>query len=244
MSSFPITRGSSQALYPCTQTLSFLTEVCEFRDGSSQRWARRPGGCIVTWDFPYERISKTKKDAIKTAVLAAKGQQSTSISLSVAGITFPTMSLASDTFQVTEKVTTLYGMTLRFVGTAAQALTAGSGGAFPALASGAASQLPFSQGHRWATEEKTVDSGSKYTYAFWSAQLQQWQLGFTSISDADLAAIMQHFVWAQGRYRAFTFTDPEDSTAYTKAHYASDDLVITYNGPNQTSLTVSLEVTR
>ena len=55
---------------------------------------------------------------------------------------------------------------------------------------------------------------------------------------------MQHFVWAQGRYRAFTFTDPEDSTAYTKAHYASDDLVITYNGPNQTSLTVSLEVTR
>ena len=244
MPAFPITRGTSQALYPFTQTITFLTEVCSFVDGSQQRFVRRKGGAIVKFEFPYSKFSQAQKDTIKTAVIAAKGQQSTSFTVTLGGVTYTNLSLESDIFTATERVPTQYSMPITLKGITAQALTASGGGAFPTFSYGTTTQLPFDQGHVWNTQFKLSDSGRKLTYAFWSAQLQQWKVNYPNMVDADVPTLIQHFVWAQGRYQQFTFTDPEDSTAYTKAHYASDDLVIRYNNINSASVSMALETVR
>jgi hypothetical protein len=245
MSTFPITRGTSQALYPFTRTLSFLTDVHQFNDGSQQRSVIRPNGPICSFDLQYSAFAQSDKDAIKTAILAAKGQQATTISISLGGVTYANLSLESDVFEAVERKPTQYEMSIKFRGTAAQSLTAaGSGSTFPTFSYGTTSQLPYSQGHRFSTQAKGGESGDKYTYAFWSTALKQWTLEFPIMADADVTILEQHFLWAQGRFQAFTFVDPDDATSNALVHYASDDLAIIYNSPNSASVRVALEQTR
>ncbi len=126
---------------------------------------------------------------------------------------------------------------------------ASAGAPFPALANGAPGVLPFAQKKRYQTVSQRVEAGANYTYAEFAGGLagypgdglMGWEFQEDRLSDADAATRVAHFVANFGRAYSFVFTDPEDSTAYPKTHYASDDLVVTFRGVNDASVRIALE---
>jgi len=246
----PIIRGASAALYPFTMTFSFLTGVGEFQNGGQQRWAKRPGA-LVKFELPYAVISQAAKNTVKTAVTSAKGQFDTTLSLTLNGVTYANLSLDSDVFSATEKITTQYDAPLKLTQAITQNLSPGAKGAdFPTLANGCMGQLPYTQMKRFQTLATVHESGPKQTYPEFRGVLANyptdgllaWKFEEQNLSDVDLATRMNHFLANWGRLFAFKFTD-EDAAFYTTTHYSSDDMVIRVSGPNDSSVTTMLEAT-
>jgi len=249
MSAIPIIRGGIQALYPYTQTIHFDTFVQRNQDGSEQRWIRNYG--MMKFELSWGALARADKDTIKGVVTTAKGQFGGGWSLTANGATYTNLSLDADTFEAVENETTQYSTKLTFSQTLSQSLSPGTAGTpFPTLGVGAIAQIPWTQRKRYFTTVNKLDSGPKYTWAWFGGGLSNfptdglmgWQTGGPSLPDADLANLVSHFVANFGRFGDFSYTD-EDATTYTKAHYASDDMVIVYQQPNQASVSVGLEVT-
>jgi hypothetical protein len=182
-------------------------------------------------------------------VTTAKGQLATNLSLTYLGTTWNNLSLDSDSFEAVERTTTQYDTKLSFSQTAAQLSPGTAGQPFPTF-SGAISQLPWTQRKRFFSTVNRLTSGPKYTWAWFGSGLTNfptdglmgWQAGGPSLTDTDLAALIAHFVANYGRFNDFSYTD-EDGTTYTKTHYAEDSLVITSNQPNESNVSLGLEVT-
>jgi hypothetical protein len=237
--SLPVIRGASAALYPFTMTLSFLTGMGEFQNGTQQRWAKRPGA-LVKFELPYAVIAQADKNTVKAAVTSAKGGFDTTLSLTLNGVTHTNLSLTSDVFNATEKSTLQYDAPLSVAQVLTQNLSPGTAGtAFPTLANGAMCQLPYTQMKRFQAIATVHESGPKQTYAEYGGGLASypsdglfsWKLEEEHLTDADLTTRMNHFIANFGRLVRFSFTD-EDSTVYTKAHYQTDDMSIRFVGPN------------
>lgn len=251
--SLPILRGSSQALYPFTQTISYLTGVKRFQNGAQQRFARRPLPLITT-EIEYHQLTQSQKNTLKTAFIAAKGQQSTSLSITIGSVEYDNLSFNADVFDALEAQPTQYSSTIRLIQSAGQnGLTASSTPeTFPTFSYSTITQLPFTESQTFKTTAgMSPVSGNRFTYA-WNtstarsidyAGLRRLTLTFDPCWDADLSTLLQHFVGNQGALGKFSFTNPDDSSTYTSVHYASDDLVIRYNAPNNSSVTVVFEET-
>lgn len=250
----PVIRGSSAANYPFTMTFSYLTGISQWQSGSQQRWIRIPSA-IVSVELPYSNLTKTQKDSVKSAVSSAKGRfdNTLQISLPFSGslATFFNFGLDSDEWTATEGRTTIYGGPVKLTQSITQSLSPGSpGGAFPSLAS-APGILPYLQKKRYQTVAQKVEAGPNYTYAEFTGGLANyptdglmaWEWQESMLSDADAVTRIAHFVANYGRAFGFSFTDPDDGTTYTKTHYASDDLAVTFRGVNDASMRIALEAT-
>lgn len=245
----PVIIGTSAAIYPFTQTISYSTLVTQHQNGTEQRSARRLG--LVKFLVPYPRLTMAQKNTLRTQVDAAKGAAATDITLAFGGITYTRLSLDSDVFMGAENATMQYDCPLKLSQTVGQDLLPGTAGtAFPVLANGAMGQLPYTQKKRYQTVAQSMDAGPKWTSSEFNGGLagyptdglMGWTFDEKNLSDADLATRLAHFIANAGKLRAFTFTD-EDGTAYAKAHYSMDELVITYSGPNDSAAKFDLEAT-
>jgi hypothetical protein len=129
-----------------------------------------------------------------------------------------------------------------------QNLSPGSpSGAYPTLANGCISQLPYTQRVRFQTICSKMAAGPKYTYAefaggltnFPTAGLMAWTLDEPMLSDADANTKIAHFLANWGDVYPFQFTD-EDGTPYSNVFYASPQLVVTRRRVDQVAITTNL----
>jgi len=80
--------------------------------------------------------------------------------------------------------------------------------AYPQLGSGALSQFPV-QKNRWArTVVNRAADGSTIKLADPAAEVTEWLLTYTDLSDEEAAALRAFFVAAEGTLNGFTFLDP------------------------------------
>jgi hypothetical protein len=246
----PVIRGTSAANYPFTMTLSFLTGIGQWQNGAQQRWIRQPGA-RVKFSLPYAPLVQADKNTVRSAITSAKGRFDNTLSLTLGATTYTNLGLDDDEWIATEVQPTMYSAPVKLTQAIAQNLSPGSpGGAFPTLANGSIGILPYSQKKRFQTVQQRVDAGPSYNYAEFAGGLSgfpvdglfAWEFSADQMRDSDVATIIAHFLANYGRAFSFTFTD-EDGTAYTKAHYASDDLTITYRQVNDASVRIQLEAT-
>lgn len=242
----PVTRGASAALYPFTLLISFNTLVVPLQNGSEKRSIRRPA--LAAFELKYGAFTRTQKNTFFAAYSSAKGRFDSGLTLTLGSTTFSDLAFADDELVFTESEALQYGGNIRLIQTKAGSWTPGTAGtAFPTLANGAICQLPYSQRKRFQTMAAQMEAGPQYAYAefgggltgFPSGPLMAWDFDERTLSDADLATRIQHFINNWGRGNTFSFTD-EDSTVYSKVRYASDSMVVQYNSFNSSSVKTSL----
>lgn len=245
MSAMRIVRGSSAALYPFTQTYVCNTGTSNAQNGSTTRWPKSPP--IVKFTLPYNPLSQTDKNNLKNDFTSAKGEFTTNLSVTT-DITYTNLSFDVDEFTTTEQVSTIYGVQWALTQSLPQNFTPGaSGSAFPTLASGRIGQIPYTQKKRFKTIASKMDAGPKYAFSEYGAGLTNfptdglmgWEFGNPSLSDADTATIIAHFLANWGDCFGFNFTD-EDSVTYSKVHYASPQLVVNRLQKDQSSVHIAL----
>lgn len=79
---------------------------------------------------------------------------------------------------------------------------------YPQLATGALSQFPVQRRHNLRTLVNTAADGTVIKLADPGAETLEWQLNYSALSDAELAALQQFFTAAEGALNNFTFLDP------------------------------------
>ena len=80
--------------------------------------------------------------------------------------------------------------------------------AYPQLASGALSQFPLQKNRRARTVVNRAADGSTIKLADPAAEITEWLLTYTDLSDEEAAALQAFFREAEGTLNGFTFLDP------------------------------------
>lgn len=246
MSTLPIVRGTTSALYPFTQTFHCFTGKSDSEAAKAIRWVSSPP--VVTFELPYNPLTQTQKNALKSYFTSSKGQFDKLSQITIAGATYTGLSFDTDEWQVVEQGPTVYNSKWSLTQTVPQNFSPGSsGGAFPTLSTGAISQRPWTQKKRFKTIVSRGPYSSKHTLAMYaggwtnfpSDGLMGWQNTYPSLTDSETTSIVNHFLANWGDCFPFTYTD-EDGTVYSNIYYASPDLVIKRNQPNSSNITISL----
>ena len=245
----PIIRGPSSALYPFVQTFTCQTEVSDSEAGNACRWPTGPPR--LRFEFAYNPLRQANKNTLKAAFNSAQGQFTggggTAGLTVTTDITYTDLTFDSDEFAAVEQITTQYGVRWSLNQSIPQNLSPGaSGGAFPLLAIGAMSLLPYTQKLRFQTIVSEMPSGPKYTYAefgagglFPSGGLMAWTFDEPSLTDADVNTKVAHFLANWGNAYPFSFTD-EDATVYSNVYYASPVMTISRQELNRSRITTGL----
>jgi hypothetical protein len=79
---------------------------------------------------------------------------------------------------------------------------------YPQLPSGALAQFPVRRRHQMRTLVNTAADGTVIKLGDPGAITIDWQLRYASLSDAELATLLQFFTAAEGTLNNFTFVDP------------------------------------
>lgn len=259
--SLPLVRGAVQALYPVTRRVEFLTDIAVHLNGTEQRFKRRPP--LTRFVLPYTRINFADTLAIQTFFEAQRGTAFSDWSFTLGSTTYNGLTFEDDTFTKREDagMQTTYSFTLRARQTQNPGVIAGdAGAAFPKLSSGLRAMLPYTQTRRFAVLLNDNPLGPRYSWAFYggglgpslvqpniapfpTGALHAWELNYPVITDADLATIETHFRNQWGAWGLFSLTDPDDGTVYPRCRYDMDQLVVSHNGPNQSSVTLRIQET-
>ena len=80
--------------------------------------------------------------------------------------------------------------------------------AYPKLGSGALSQFPVQKNRRARTVVNRAADGSTIKLADPAAEVTEWLMTYTDLSDVEAAALRAFFVAAEGTLNGFTFLDP------------------------------------
>lgn len=244
----PLVRATAQALYPVTRSVEFLTDVAIAVNFSEQRSKTRPP--LTRLVCPYAKMNATDLTAIRNFLESQKGPYDTTWSITLGSTTYAHMVSEDDTFEAVEAAGNPlhYSFSIRARQTQNAGYTCGSpGAAFPALANGLRSQLPYTQIRRYAVlKNDNQRSGTAYRWTWFggglsgfpTASLHGWELSYPVLSDADLATLETHFRDQWGRWSSFTFRDPESGTDYPKCRYDHDVLQITHKDYGVNSVTL------
>lgn len=248
--SLPTVRGGASCCTPVTRRVEFLTDVAIANNATEQRMKQRPP--LTRFILPYTGMRGTEFTAFKNFFNSQKGAFDATWSFTHDGTTYNKMVFEDSVFSFKEDpgTPTYYSFTLKARQTQNSGQTAGSpNGAFPALANGARTQLPYTQMRRFAVMLNANQAcGVQYSWVWFgggltgfpSAALHGWELSYATLSNADAATIETHFRNQWGRWGGFSFTDPDDSTAYSNCRYDSDTLEIVNNGPNLNAITLRI----
>ena len=79
---------------------------------------------------------------------------------------------------------------------------------YPQLTSGALMQFPSQKRRRLRTVMNVLGDGSCLKLSDPAAEITEWQLQYSNLSDAEAAALQQFFEATEGSLRVFTFLDP------------------------------------
>ena len=79
---------------------------------------------------------------------------------------------------------------------------------FPQLETGAVCQYPLVRVRRSRTLENRMGGGESIRFADASAQLTEWRLAFSELTDSEAGTLQQFFEAVEGQLETFTFLDP------------------------------------
>lgn len=79
---------------------------------------------------------------------------------------------------------------------------------YPQLCSGALTQFPALRRRRTRTTVNTMDDGSSVKLGDPGGAGTEWRLQYGALGDAEIAALQQFFLAAEGSLNGFTFLDP------------------------------------
>src|SRR5579872_3936406 len=79
---------------------------------------------------------------------------------------------------------------------------------YPQLSSGALTQFPGLRRRRTRTISSAMDDGSSVKLGDPGAAGMEWRLQYQGLGDAEIAALQQFFLAAEGSLNGFTFLDP------------------------------------
>src|SRR4051812_3755376 len=104
---------------------------------------------------------------------------------------------------------------------------------YPTFNRGMVVQLPFTRQWRFLTSKQDMDSGIRYSFPERSTPLHAWVISYSALDDTETATLVTFFSSMGGQYGTFTFTDPQDATAYPKCRFGMEDLAVNRLAHNQ-----------
>jgi hypothetical protein len=102
---------------------------------------------------------------------------------------------------------------------------------FPEIRTGVVTQLPFVGEQNFANSVADMPSGLRYSYYYDASPRRRWELTFPALTTTELATLLAFYESVGGAWDAFTFTDPDVGTAYTKCRFSGDSFSYEQNGP-------------
>src|SRR5215831_18422814 len=147
----PLVRSSgdgpgTQALYPVTRRVEFLTDVLIHLNGTEERRKKRPP--LTRFILPYSKINHADMVTMRNFHASQKGTFDSTWSFTLGSKTYNGLTFEDAAFQAREDddTRTNYSFTLRARQIKNPGQTAGSiGGTFPTLGNGAPCEFPYSQ---------------------------------------------------------------------------------------------------
>jgi hypothetical protein len=115
---------------------------------------------------------------------------------------------------------------------------------FPALKTGAVAQYPSDRQPTFSTQVVRFLNGSEQRFPGFGTALRQWVIRLDLLDESELTNLQLFFESQGGRAQVFTFTDPFDGTVYTSCSFGSDELELSFNGPQQGQATVTIRESR
>jgi hypothetical protein len=223
---------------PIVVSLEFDTQIVTGKDGTEQRWARHPGK--QSWVLPYGMMTLAQRDILLTLFETCKGAYDQTLSLTFGGTTFAGVYFDADALSFTESKPTQFegSVTLRQV-----SRTRDSGSVptdFPALATGAKMQLPYTHSRTFNTVSVKTEGG-RYAYPNRDTSLHSWTVGGSVLTDAEAQAIWDCFRYSRGRWASFGFTDPDSTTRYDTCRFGADKLDWHILGAGVNSITSAVQ---
>lgn len=248
----PTLRGSSQqALFPFTRTVSFLTRVNKFQNGTEQRWPSRAP--LYSFELRMSALLAADQSGWLSFFNTQKGRLNQDLTLTLGSTTYSHLALQSDGLQQQTSSPKLYDqvVSLRQTQNASWTPPSMPASSYPTLSAGVVCEYPFTESSEFFSSVQDSEIGQRYVYAWYAAGLtgfpsnyqRTWKLEYPVLSDADLATLETFFMTQQGRYSSFSFTDPVDTLTYTHVRFDSDQFQIRYQDYNRSSVTVLLRQT-
>ena len=115
---------------------------------------------------------------------------------------------------------------------------------FPALKTGAVAQYPSDRQQNFSTTVLRFLDGSEQRFPSYGATLRRWVIRLDLLDESELTALEEFFETQGGRAGTFSFTDPFDGTVYASCSFDSDELELTFGGPQQGKTSVTIRENR
>jgi len=111
---------------------------------------------------------------------------------------------------------------------------------FPTLKTGAVMQYPATKSLRFNTDIIRFLDGTEQRYRDSPSAQHQWVIRLDLLDDAELATLDDFCISNQGRFGAFSFTDPWDGTVYPSCSFAADKFGFQLKAEMQGNMTVTV----
>lgn len=223
--------------------LEIRADIQQFRSGAEQRYAI--SGLLNSFTIVLSNLSWDEVELIRDFWILQKGAFDPTWNIQLTDPALGTerpylyMAFGDDEFTVQEQKPGRYALSLNAAQTVGETVTV-SPAAFPLLATGAKWQLPSSATLKFRTDRNDLEAGKRISYYAWPDPLRRWPLEFPIITDAELAAFVNHYLGQGGPVNEFSFADPNTSETYEHCRYALGGITITrrYRDCNRLQLTI------
>jgi hypothetical protein len=246
MSAVPNVRRTAQALYPLTRLREYSTDVCQFVNGTEQRFKTRAP--LTRLKLTYSSLPADDTTGLKDFVDSAKGMFDTTNTITIGTEDLANLTLGQDTIQVTEQESLLYNTQLELRQTQNRGFTRPVvDPVWPTFANGCTAQRPYIQIRRFLTSLVDQASGLRYAWAWYGegltgfpdGALMAWELTLL-LDNTDIVTLETFFQSMEGRLRTWSFTDPDDNSVHSHCRFDMDSLEIQAASFNLNRVTVKL----
>lgn len=97
---------------------------------------------------------------------------------------------------------------------------------FPKLRTNAIAQYPATKTLHAQNQALRFVDGSDQRYRDYGTVLHEWEVQLDQLNEGEMAAVEHFFAEQQGRFGAFSFTDPWDGQVYGNCSFSSDELIL------------------
>ena len=108
------------------------------------------------------------------------------------------------------------------------------------LKTGAVAQYPSDRAQNFSTQVFRFLDGSEQRFPAYAEPLRSWVIRLDLLDESELTAMEQFFLSEAGQAGVFTFTDPFDGTT-ANCRFSSDQLALTFNGPQDGKMQVVIQ---
>lgn len=237
---FPNLSSGTVCWYPVSRTIRARTKELRFADDTRQAWMCQP--YMNAWEMPFEDLTATDLDTLRTFWDLQKGAFDKSWTLPFDGTSYAACQFDGDDFAYTEGpgATNRYSLSLKVKQVKKQAAIGSATAVFPEISTGVVTQLPYGVTRSYRTLRAENDGGFSYTYAQRATPLHGWNLSFGAITAAEAGTLQSFFLAMGGRWKQFQFTDPNDASVHTKVCFAQDRLEVRHLSKNVRSTQIEL----